>query len=151
MAVDNQIMLVGNLTDDPELRFTPNGAAVANFRLAVTPRVREGDGWKDGETSFFRINVWRQQAENIAETLQKGTRCIVVGRLRTRSWETPEGEKRSVTEVEADEVGPSLKFATAKVERSSRGGSGSGGSGGDWAANSAGNTRGGQFNDEPPF
>jgi len=146
-------MLVGNLTDDPELRFTPNGAAVANFRLAVTPRVREGDGWKDGETSFFRINVWRQQAENIAETLQKGTRCIVVGRLRTRSWETPEGEKRSVTEVEADEVGPSLKFATAKVERSSRGGSGSGsgGSGGDWAANSAGNTRGGQFNDEPPF
>ena len=92
MANDNQVMLVGNLTDDPELRFTPNGAAVANFRLAVTPRVREGDSWKDGETSFFRINVWRQQAENVAETLQKGTRCIVVGRLRTRSWETPEGE-----------------------------------------------------------
>jgi single-strand DNA-binding protein len=148
VAVDNQIMLVGNLTDDPELRFTPNGAAVANFRLAVTPRVREGDTWKDGETSFFRINVWRQQAENIAETLQKGTRCIVVGRLRTRSWETPEGEKRSVTEVEADEVGPSLKFATAKIERSSRGGSSSGG---DWAGSSASNPRGGQFNDEPPF
>jgi len=124
---------------------------VANFRLAVTPRVREGDSWKDGETSFFRINVWRQQAENVAETLQKGTRCIVVGRLRTRSWETPEGEKRSVTEVEADEIGPSLKFATAKVERSSRGGSGGGG-GGDWAGGSnAGASKGGQFNDEPPF
>jgi len=143
-------MLVGNLTDDPELRFTPNGAAVANFRLAVTPRVREGDSWKDGETSFFRINVWRQQAENVAETLQKGARCIVVGRLRTRSWETPEGEKRSVTEVEADELGPSLKFATAKVERSSRGGSGGGG-GGDWAGSAAGASKGGQFNDEPPF
>ena len=150
MANDNQVMLVGNLTDDPELRFTPNGAAVANFRLAVTPRVREGDSWKDGETSFFRINVWRQQAENVAETLQKGARCIVVGRLRTRSWETPEGEKRSVTEVEADEIGPSLKFATAKVERSSRGSSGGGG-GGDWAGSAAGASKGGQFNDEPPF
>ena len=147
MANDNQVMLVGNLTDDPELRFTPNGAAVANFRLAVTPRIREGDSWKDGETSFFRINVWRQQAENAAETLQKGARCIVVGRLRTRSWETPEGEKRSVTEVEADEIGPSLKFATAKVERASRGGSG----GGDWAGSTAGASKGGQFNDEPPF
>jgi single-strand DNA-binding protein len=125
---------------------------VANFRLAVTPRVREGDSWKDGETSFFRINVWRQQAENVAETLQKGARCIVVGRLRTRSWETPEGEKRSVTEVEADEIGPSLKFATAKVERSSRGGSGGGGGGGgDWAGSAAGASKGGQFNDEPPF
>jgi single-strand DNA-binding protein len=151
VANDNQVMLVGNLTDDPELRFTPNGAAVANFRLAVTPRVREGDSWKDGETSFFRINVWRQQAENVAETLQKGARCIVVGRLRTRSWETPEGEKRSVTEVEADEIGPSLKFATAKVERSSRGGSGGGGGGGDWAGSAAGASKGGQFNDEPPF
>ena len=148
MATDNQVMLVGNLTDDPELRFTPSGAAVANFRLAVTPRVREGDSWKDGETSFFRVNVWRQQAENVAETLQKGARCIVVGRLRTRSWETPEGEKRSVTEVEADEIGPSLKFATAKVERSGRGGSG----GGDWAGAATGGGRGGgQFNDEPPF
>ena len=135
MAVDNQVMLVGNLTDDPELRFTPNGAAVANFRLAVTPRVREGDSWKDGETSFFRVNVWRQQAENVAETLQKGNRCIVVGRLRTRSWETPEGEKRSVTEVEADEIGPSLKWATAKPER----------------ANSRRSKGEGQFNDDPPF
>ena len=147
MASDNQVTLVGNLTDDPELRFTPNGAAVANFRLAVTPRVREGDSWKDGETSFFRINVWRQMAENVAETLTKGARCIVVGRLRTRSWETQEGEKRSVTEIEADEVGPSLKFATAKVERASRGGGG-----GDYSGSSAGGPKsGGQFNDEPPF
>ena len=160
MATDNQVILVGNLTDDPELRFTPNGAAVANFRLAVTPRVREGDSWKDGETSFFRINVWRQMAENVAESMTKGSRAVVVGRLRTRSWETPEGEKRSVTEVEADEVAPSLKFATAKVERSSRGGGGSGGGGGggEWPGNSgnSGNSGGGsrssgQFNDEPPF
>ncbi|HZD68760.1 MAG TPA: single-stranded DNA-binding protein [Actinomycetes bacterium] len=149
MATDNQVTLVGNLTDDPELRFTPNGAAVANFRLAVTPRVREGDSWKDGETSFFRVNVWRQMAENVAETLTKGARCIVVGRLRMRSWETQEGEKRSVTEIEADEIGPSLKFATAKVERASRGG---GGGGGDYAGSSAGASRSsGQFNDEPPF
>ena len=117
MASDNQTVLVGNLTDDPELRFTPNGAAVANFRLAVTPRLRDGDGWKDGETSFFRVNAWRDLAEHVAESLSKGDRAVVVGRLKTRSWETPEGEKRSVTEVEADEVGPSLKFATAKPER----------------------------------
>ena len=146
MANDNQVMLVGNLTDDPELRFTPNGAAVANFRLAVTPRVREGDSWKDGETSFFRINVWRQQAENVAETLQKGTRCIVVGRLRTRSWETPEGEKRSVTEVEADEIGPSLKFATAKVERATERGPSDRTPSRDRQAE-----RSGDFNDQPPF
>src|SRR6266566_496395 len=158
MATDNQVMLVGNLTDDPELRFTPNGAAVANFRLAVTPRVRDGDAWKDGETSFFRVNVWRQMAENVAESMTKGSRAVVVGRLRTRSWETPEGEKRSVTEVEADEVAPSLKFATAKVERASRGGGGGGGGGGEWSGNAgnAGNAGGGsrnsgQFNDEPPF
>jgi single-strand DNA-binding protein len=165
VATDNQVILVGNLTDDPELRFTPNGAAVANFRLAVTPRVRDGDSWKDGETSFFRINVWRQMAENVAESLTKGSRAVVVGRLRTRSWETPEGEKRSVTEVEADEVAPSLKFATAKVERASRGGGGGGGGaggggagggggggGGEWSGNAGGGQRNsGQFNDEPPF
>jgi len=153
MASDNQVTLVGNLTDDPELRFTANGAAVANFRLAVTPRVREdGGGWKDGETSFFRINVWRQHAENVAETLQKGMRCVVIGRLKMRSWETPEGEKRSVVEVEADEVAPSLKFATAKVDRVSRGGGGAGGGGGggDWAGDRSG-SGGGQFSDEPPF
>jgi single-strand DNA-binding protein len=134
--MDTFVTVVGNLTGDPELRFTPNGVAVANFRLAVTPRVREGDQWKDGETSFFRVNVWRQQAENVAETLTKGTRVIVTGKLRNRSWETPEGEKRSVTEIEADELGPSLKWATAKVERANRAGAGD---------------KGGQFNDEPPF
>jgi single-strand DNA-binding protein len=138
MAADNQVILVGNLTDDPELRYTANGVAVANFRLAVTPRIREGDAWKDGETSFFRVNTWRDQADNAAETLEKGMRAIVVGRLRTRSWETPEGEQRSVTEVEADEVGPSLKFATAKVERASR-------------ASRSGAGKGGRSADEPPF
>ena len=117
---DTFVALVGNLTDDPDLRFTPNGAAVANFRLAVTPRVKDGDTWRDGETSFFRINAWRDLAENATESLAKGTRVVVLGRLRARSWETPEGERRSVVEVEADEVAPSLKWATATVERTSR-------------------------------
>jgi single-strand DNA-binding protein len=140
MAADNQVMLVGNLTDDPELRFTPNGAAVANFRLAVTPRVRQGDQWTDGETSFFRVNAWRQLAENVTESLAKGNRAIVIGRLRARSWETPEGDKRSVVEVEADEVGPSLKWATATVQRGNREGE-----------PLVKASKGGQFNDEPPF
>ena len=118
---DSHVTLVGNLTDDPELRFTPTGAAVANFRLAVTPRVHEGDAWKDGETSYFRVNVSRDQAENVAESLGKGTRALVVGRLRQRSWTTPEGEQRSVIEVEADEVAPSLRWATARPERTRRG------------------------------
>jgi single-strand DNA-binding protein len=134
---DTFVSLIGNLTDDPELRFTPNGAAVANFRLAVTPRVREGDQWKDGETSFFRVNVWRDLAENAKESLTKGTRVVVLGRLKARSWETPEGERRSVVEVEAEEVAPSLKWATATVTRTSR---------------KAGNgPTGGQFNDPAPF
>jgi single-strand DNA-binding protein len=109
---------------------------VANVRLAVTPQVREGDQWKDAETSFFRVNVWRQQAESVAETLTKGTRAIVTGKLRNRSWQTDGGEQRTVTEIEADEIGPSLKWATAKVERANRAGAGD---------------RGGQFSDEPPF
>jgi single-strand DNA-binding protein len=138
MATDNTVTLVGNLTDDPDLRFTPNGAAVANFRLAVTPRIRQGDQWTDGETSFFRINCWRTLAENVTETLGKGARAIVIGRLRARSWETDAGEKRTVVEVEADEVAPSLKFATATLERSG-------------AKAAAGASKGGQFNDEPPF
>jgi single-strand DNA-binding protein len=121
---------------------------VANFRIAVTPRFRDGNDWKDGETSFFRVNVWRQMAENVAESMTKGSRAVVVGRLRQRSWETPEGEKRSATEVEADEVAPSLKFATAKVERSSRGGGGGGGANATGGASSAG---GGAWADEPPF
>ena len=116
---DNHVTLIGNLTDDPELKITSGGAAVTNFRLAVTPRVRDDDGWRDGETSFFRVNAWRDLAENVADSLSKGARAVVVGRLRSRSWETPEGEKRSVVEVEADEIAPSLRFATATVTRTS--------------------------------
>jgi single-strand DNA-binding protein len=132
MANGNQVVVVGNLVDDPELRYTPNGAAVANFRVAVNRRFQDQSGqWKDGETSFFRINAWRTLAENVAESLTKGSRVVVAGRLRSRSWETPEGETRSAVEIEADEVGPSLRWATAKVERQSRGGGG-----GDWAESS---------------
>ena len=130
---DTHVTITGNLTSDPELKFTPNGAAVANFRIAVTSRIRDGEGWKDGETSFFRVNAWRDLAEHVAESLSKGDRAVVVGRLKTRSWETPEGEKRSVVEVEADEVAPSLRWAIAKPER---------------AANGKGK---GEFNDDPPF
>jgi single-strand DNA-binding protein len=108
---DNQVTLTGNLTDDPELRFTPNGVAVANIRLAVDQRVWDTDGWKDGEPSFFRVNIWRDQAEHVSRSLQKGARCVVVGRLKSRSWETPEGQRRSAVEVDADEVGMSLRFA----------------------------------------
>jgi single-strand DNA-binding protein len=111
------VSLVGNLTDDPEVRFTPQGTAVASFRLAVTPRVKDSEGWKDGETSFFRINAWRDLAEHVTDSLSKGDRALVLGRLKTRSWETPEGERRSVVEVEAEEVGPSLKWATATPQR----------------------------------
>ena len=107
---DNQVTLTGNLTDDPELRFTPNGVAVANFRLAVDQRVWDTDGWKDGEASYFRVNVWRDQAEHISRSLHKGARCVVVGRLKSRSWETPEGQRRSAVEVDAEEVGMSLRF-----------------------------------------
>jgi single-strand DNA-binding protein len=111
------VSLVGNLTDDPEVRFTPQGTAVASFRLAVTPRVNDGGTWKDSETSFFRINAWRDLAEHVTDSLSKGDRALVLGRLKTRSWETPEGERRSVVEVEAEEVGPSLKWATATPQR----------------------------------
>jgi single-strand DNA-binding protein len=136
---ENSVTLVGNLTDDPELRFTAQGAAVANFRIAVSKRIKDPqtNEWKDGDTSFFRINVWRQLAENVAESLTRGTRVVVTGTLKMRQWETQEGEKRSVVEVEATEVGPSLKWATAKIEKASRqsqgGAAASGGSGGgDW-------------------
>ena len=108
---DNQVTLTGNLTDDPELRFTPNGAAVANFRLAVDQRIWDVDGWKDGESSYFRVNVWRDQAEHVSRSLHKGARCVVVGRLKSRSWETPEGQRRSSVEVDAEEVGMSMRFA----------------------------------------
>jgi single-strand DNA-binding protein len=131
MANGNQVVIVGNLVDDPELRYTPNGAAVANFRVAVNRRFQDPSGqWKDGETSYFRINAWRTLAENVAESLTKGSRVIVSGRLRSRSWENQEGETRSAVEIEADEVGPSLRWATAKVERQTRSG------GGDWAESS---------------
>jgi single-strand DNA-binding protein len=139
MASENQVTIVGNLTDDPELRYTPNGAAVATLRVAVNRRVPDGSGgWKDADTSFFRVNAWRTLAENAAESLTRGSRVLVVGRLRSRSWETQEGETRSAVEIEADEVGPSLRWATAKVEKQSR----SGGGGGDWAE-SVGVTGGG--------
>jgi single-strand DNA-binding protein len=108
---DNQLTLAGNLTDDPELRFTPGGVAVANFRLAVDQRVWDADGWRDGEPSYFRVNVWRDQAEHVSRSLHKGARCVVVGRLKSRSWETPEGQRRSAVEVDAEEVGMSLRFA----------------------------------------
>jgi single-strand DNA-binding protein len=131
MASDNQVTLVGNLTDDPELRYTPNGAAVCKFRIAVNRRIQDGSGnWKDGEASYFSINCWRGLAENAAESLTRGTRVMVAGRLQFRSWENQEGEKRSAVEVEADEVGPSLKWATARIERQTR--SSSATSGSDW-------------------
>ncbi|HEX8973368.1 single-stranded DNA-binding protein [Oryzihumus sp.] len=126
MAGDTVITVIGNITNDPELRFTPSGAAVANFTVASTPRAfdRQSNEWKDGETLFMRCSVWRDAAENVAESLQRGTRVIVSGRLKSRSYETKEGEKRTVVEMEVDEVGPSLRYATAKVNRTQRGGGG---------------------------
>jgi len=127
---DTAITLVGNLVDDPELRFTPSGAAVAKFRVTSTPRYmdRQTNEWKDGESLFLTCNVWRQAAEHVAESLQRGMRVIVQGRLKQRSYETREGEKRTVFEVEVDEVGPSLRNATAKVTKATRSGGGFGGS-----------------------
>jgi single-strand DNA-binding protein len=132
MAGETVITVIGNLTADPELRFTPSGAAVANFTVASTPRTfdRQSGEWKDGDALFLRCNVWRQAAENVAETLTRGMRVMVQGRLRQRSFETREGEKRTVVELEVDEVGPSLRYATAKVNKVSRGGGGGGYGGG---------------------
>ena len=132
MAGDTTITVVGNLTADPELRFTPSGAAVANFTVASTPRIydRQSGEWKDGEALFLRCNIWREAAENVAESLTRGSRVIVQGRLKQRSFETREGEKRTVVEVEVDEIGPSLRYATAKVNKASRSGGGGGGFGG---------------------
>jgi single-strand DNA-binding protein len=128
MAGETTITIVGNLTADPELRFTPSGAAVANFTVASTPRTfdRQANEWKDGETLFMRCSIWRDAAENIAESLHRGTRVIVTGRLKSRSYETKEGEKRTVIELDVDEVGPSLRYASAKVTKAERGGSGGG-------------------------
>jgi single-strand DNA-binding protein len=174
-AGDTPITVVGNLVADPELRFTPSGQPVATFRVASTPRIRDNatNEWKDGDSLFLSCNVWRQAAENVAESLQRGMRVIVTGRLRQRNYETKEGEKRTVYEVEVDDVGPSLRNASAKVNRASRGGGeggfgggnrsggsysgGQGSSGGassssrnedPWASDGA---AGGGYSDEPPF
>jgi single-strand DNA-binding protein len=128
MAADNTITLVGNITDDPELRFTPSGAAVANFTVAVNRRFQKDGQWEDRLDGFFRCNCWRDMAENVAESLHKGSRVVVVGRLQQRSWDDPEGNKRSTIEIQVDEVGPSLRWATASVQKSRR----SGATGGDW-------------------
>jgi single-strand DNA-binding protein len=132
MAGETVITVVGNLVDDPELRFTPSGAAVANFRIASTPRTfdRQTNEWKDGDALFLTCSVWRQAAENVAESLQRGMRVVVQGRLKSRQFETREGEKRTVFEIDVDEVGPSLKYATAKVTKTTRSGGGGGYSGG---------------------
>jgi len=174
MAGDTVITVIGNLTSDPELRFTPSGAAVANFTVASTPRTldKQSGEWKDGEALFLRCNIWRQAAENVAESLTRGARVVVQGRLKQRSFETKEGEKRTVVEIEVDEIGPSLRYATAKVNKVSRagggdfGGGGGGGGGGNrgggggapaddpWGsapAASSGGGGGGGFADEPPF
>jgi len=168
-AGDTTITMIGNLVDDPELRFTPSGAAVAKFRVASTPRYldKATNEWKDGESLFLQCQIWRQAAENVAESLTKGMRVILSGRLKQRSYETKEGEKRTVFEVEVDEVGPSLRNATAKVTRTQgQRVSGAGGSGGaaapaadsfgddPWAAattSSAGGGWGTSTTDEPPF
>ena len=172
-AGDTQITIAGNLVDDPELRFTPSGQPVAKFRVASTPRFRDNSTgeWKDGDSLFLTCNVWRQAAENVAESLTRGMRVIVSGRLRQRSYETKEGEKRTVYEVEVDDVGPSLRNASAKVNRVARSGAGDGGYGGGqrssggrssgggqgggdgepdpWASDSS--SSGGGYSDEPPF
>ena len=131
MAGETVITLIGNLTADPELRFTPSGAAVANFTVASTPRTfdRQTNEWRDGEAMFINCAVWRQYAENVAESLQKGMRVVVQGRLKSRSYETREGERRTVFEIDVDEIGPSLRYATAKVTRTSGGGQRGGGGG----------------------
>jgi len=157
MAGETTITVVGNLVQDPELRFTPSGAAVANFTIASTPRTfdRNSNEWKDGETLFLRAGVWREAAENVAESLTKGMRVIVTGRLKSRSYETKEGEKRTIIELEVDEIGPSLKSATAKVNRAQRNGgqdsAASGGGSQGWGNDSGGSGWGGQTSGDVPF
>ncbi len=158
MAGETQITVIGNLTGDPELKFIQSGAAVVNFTVASTPRTfdRQSNEWKDGETLFMRCSLWREAAENVAESLTKGMRVIVTGRLVSRSWEA-NGEKRSVTELQVDEVGPSLRYATAKVTRTQRGAGGSGGfGGGGFSSAPAGGSDSDPWatappSDEPPF
>lgn len=152
MAGETVITVIGNLTGDPELRFTPSGAAVANFTVASTPRQfdRQANEFKDGDTLFMRCSIWREAAENVAESLTKGMRVIASGRLVQRSYETREGEKRTVVELQVDEIGPSLRYASAKVTRAQRSGGGGGGGfggggGGNGGGNSGGNSGGGGF------
>ena len=167
MAGETVITVIGNLTNDPELRFMPSGSAVANFTIASTPRTfdRQSNDWKDGETLFLRASVWREAAENVAETLTKGTRVVAQGRLKSRSYDTKEGEKRTVMELEVDEIGPSLRYASAKVTRTQRSGGGNGGgnsggfggnsnggsnSGSGWGGGgNSGNNSGGQQGQQP--
>lgn len=177
MAGDTVITVIGNLTADPELRFTPSGAAVANFTVASTPRTfdRNSNEWKDGEALFLRCNIWREAAENVAESLTKGTRVIVSGRLKQRSYDDRDGNKRTVVELEVDEIGPSLRYATAKPTRTQRGGGGGGFGGGNqgggggysqpaqqaprqnqpaddpWGSAPAAGSSFGGGNDDPPF
>lgn len=155
---DVNLTVVGNLTSDPELRFTPSGAAVANFTVVSTPRMlnKQTQEWEDGDPLFLRCNIWRQAAENVTESLFKGSRVIVQGRLKQRSYETKEGEKRTVIELEVDEIGPSLKWASAKVNKVERSGGGqqqrSAATNDDpWGSTPANQYRGGGFDSEPPF
>jgi len=155
-AGDIVVTVVGNLTNDPELRFTPSGAAVASFTVASSSRYldKATNEWKDGEPTYLRCSVWRQYAENVAESLTKGTRVIVTGRLKQRSYETREGEKRTVMEVEVDDVGPALRYATAKVNRVQRQGGGFGAEAGGGAGPSDdpwASAPSGGYSDEPPF
>ncbi|WP_209370075.1 single-stranded DNA-binding protein [Brevibacterium renqingii] len=150
MAGETVITVVGNLTSDPELRFTPNGAAVANFTVASTPRIfdRQANEFKDGETLFLRCSVWREMGENVAESLQRGTRVVVQGRLKSRSFETKEGEKRTVMELDVDEVGPSLRRATAQVTKNTPGGGGFSGGGNFGGGQGGGGQQGGFGNQQ---
>ena len=151
MAGETTITVIGNLVDDPELRFTPSGAPVANFRIASTPRTfdRQTNDWKDGDTLFLACAVWRQAAENVAESLQKGMRVIVQGRLKSRQYETREGEKRTVFEIDVEEVGPSLRSASAKVTKTTRSGGGGGYSGGGGGGYSGGGGQSSAPADDP--
>jgi single-strand DNA-binding protein len=171
MAGETTLTVIGNITDDPDLRFTPSGAAVANFTVASTPRIydKQTNEWKDGDALFLRCSIWRQAAENVAESLQRGSRVVVSGRLKQRSFETREGEKRTVVELDVEEIGASLKYATAKITKTTRSGGGGGGGDTSGQAGNAGNDpwasqpSGGQSSgsdpwaapagstDEPPF
>ena len=153
MAGETVITVIGNLVADPELRFTPSGSAVANFTIASTPRTfdRQSNDWKDGETLFLRASVWREAAENVAETLTKGMRVVAQGRLKSRSYDTKEGEKRTVMELEVDEIGPSLTYASAKVTRTQRGNGGGNSPGGNRGSGNSSGWGNQPSNDEPPF